>query len=70
MKYIQFEDGSVTVCFYKNNIPYIMDNYEDCKVVLKTRPKQLFDISKMKDFYHEDVEIDVHNHANVQIHIL
>ena len=65
IKYIQFADGSVTACFYNNNIPYIMENYEDCKVVLKTKPKKMFDISKMKDFPHEDMEADVHQHANV-----
>jgi len=65
IKYIQFEDGSITACFYNNNIPYIMDNYEDCKVVLKTKPKKMFDISKMRDFHHEDMESDVHQQANV-----
>lgn len=65
MKHIEFADGSVTVCFYKNNIPYLMENYEDCRVVLKKKPRPMFDISKMKDFHHDDMESDVHQHANV-----
>jgi hypothetical protein len=65
MKHIEFADGSVTVCFYKNNIPYIMENYDECRVVLKKKPRPMFDISKMRDFHHEDMEADVHEHASV-----
>lgn len=66
IKYIQFKDGSITACFYKNNLPYVTENFEDCKIVLKTRPRKMFDISKMKDFSHEDMEADVHQCASVR----